>query len=80
MFVKLKSVISDCITEKDGVTACPARIGWCVGSLAYLVATLYQIKTHGVFDYVQFATGFGIIQACGGAAVKIKETTEQTTP
>lgn len=78
MFKHITQIIVDCTTERDGVTACPARIFWCVSSIAYLILTGYQIRTHGVFDYVQFATGLGLIQAGGAAAVKIKETTEQT--
>ena len=77
MFETIKQWIVDCTTEKDGKTACPARIFWVIGSLGYLGMTAYQIKVHGTFDYVQFATGLGLIQAAGAGAVKIKESTEQ---
>jgi len=77
MFVYITQWIIDCCTEKDGKTACPARIMWMLGNVVYLILCIHSVWQTKTFDMQAFAIGFGAIQASGAAAVKIKETTEQ---
>jgi hypothetical protein len=77
MFVRFTQIVIDCATEKDGVTACPARIMWILGNVLFFSAVVFDVVHNKKFDYIGFATAFAAIQASGAAAVKIKETTEQ---
>lgn len=78
MFVTVTQWVIDCTTEKDGRTACPARILWIIGTLVYFGLSVHNVWFNKApFDMQAFAIGFGAMQAAGAAAVKIKETTEQ---
>jgi hypothetical protein len=71
------TVIKNITTEKDGVTWCPARILWILGTFAYFVLAGYHVWNTKQFDYLSFGSGFAAIQASGAAAVRIKIQTEQ---
>jgi hypothetical protein len=77
MFQRITQIIVDCTTEKDGVTACPARIIWILGTFVFFVNVAIDVIHNKKFDYQGYAMAFAAIQAAGAAAVKIKETTEQ---
>ena len=82
MFERITQIVVDITTEKDGKTACPARIMWLIGNIVFFVNVGIDVWHSKKFDYNGYAMAFAAIQAAGAAAVKIKETTEQvvTTP
>lgn len=80
MFQRITQIIVDITTEKDGKTACPARIMWFIGNIVFFVNVGLDVWHNKKFDYQGYAMAFAAIQAAGSAAVKIKETTEQTIP
>jgi len=76
MITTISEIVKNITTEKDGITWCPARILWILGSMAYFILAGYQVWHTKQFDYVAFGTGFAAIQAAGAAAVRIKIQTE----
>ena len=74
-----KTFIKDIMTEKDGVTFDPSRFWMSLGTLVYLGLSIFQVWKTGNFDFIAWASGFGIIQGAGAASIKMKETTEQKT-
>lgn len=80
MFTRVIKIVIDITTEKDGITADPARIMWLIGNIVFFVNVAIDVWHNKKFDYQGYAVAFAAIQAAGSAAVKIKETTEQHVP
>lgn len=66
------------ITAKDNQTIDLGRVLWLQGMLLYFVLTLWDLHKNGDFDATNWATGFGIALAAGGAALGLKAMTEPT--
>jgi hypothetical protein len=66
------------ITAKDNQTIDLGRVLWLQGMLLYFGITLYDLYKGGDFDATNWATGFGIALAAGGAALGLKAMTEPT--
>lgn len=77
MFNTIQQWVVDITTERDGKTACPARIMWVIGNFVFFVNVAIDVIHNKKFDYQGYAMAFAAIQASGAAAVKIKESTEQ---
>lgn len=70
--------IKDLVTERDGESFDIARALWALGTLIFLGLVIYTtILIPASFNMMNFGIAFGGILAGGGAAIKIKETTEQ---
>lgn len=81
MFRLISSVIKDVTTEKDGQSYDIAKVLWVLGTLIFFGLVIYTtIKIPAAFNMMNFGIAFGGILAGGGAAIKIKETTEQPLP
>jgi hypothetical protein len=81
MMALFSRVLKDVVTEKDGESFDTARILWVVGTLIFFGLTIFvTIKNPASFSMMNFGIAFGGILTGGGAAVKIKETTEQPLP
>lgn len=70
--------IKDIVTERDGESFDIARFLWVLGTLIFLGLVIYTtIMVPASFSMMNFGIAFGGILTGGGAAIKIKETTEQ---
>lgn len=81
MLEEIKKILRDCLTENDGKSYCLFRVvggSMCFSGIpTFIGATIYSVIHRGVFDAVQFATGFGAMMTglailCGGVALKAK--------
>lgn len=72
----------DLITEKDGISFCPVRVGFIVGLLAFFVFTLHDVAFSPNFQFMDKASdwmkGLADYLGFGGAAVAGKNMTEKT--
>lgn len=81
MFRLASTVLKHITTEKDGESYDVAKILWVLGTLIFFGLVIYTtIKLPASFNMMNFGLAFGGILTGGGAAVKIKETTEQPLP
>lgn len=84
MLALLKKLCKDCLTENDGATYDPFRLGGAFLTLpsvpTFIWATVYSTMHEGHIDYIGFAAGFGgIITGMGvlAAGVSVKARTDQ---
>lgn len=71
-----RKIIKDWFTGPDGETHDPARLLWIVGMVVFLFFVGHDVYKNNRFDMVNFGLAYGGLLAAGGAAVKIKESTE----
>lgn len=80
----IKKLIHDCLTENDGVSYCPFRLGGAALSVTgiptFIGCAIYSTVTSGRFDYVGFGTSFGMIMTgmaglAAGVAIKARTDT-----
>lgn len=69
----MKNFIKQCFTGKDNQTGDIHRVLIFIGCIVFFYCTIYNVHT---FNYVEFATAFGLILAGGAGALKLKESTE----
>lgn len=81
MFATLKKLIHDCLTENDGQSFCPFRVGGFALSATsiptFIICSIMSVHKTGTFDAVAFGTGFaammgGLAVLAGGVALKAK--------
>lgn len=86
MWSILKKLINDCLTETDGKTYCPFRVGGfslsAAGIPTFLGLAVYAVVKSAAhqFDMIGFGTAFGAMMTglallAGGVAVKAKGET-----
>jgi len=69
-------LIKDILTGIDGRTYDAARVYLVPGVLLFLGLTGYAVFKGQPWNPVEFGTGFGVLLAGAGAAIKLKEKTE----
>lgn len=72
----MMKLLKDITTGIDGKTYDNVRCYMLVGVLAYLALTGYHLWDDNAFDWIGFASGFGIILAGGSAGIGLKAQTE----
>lgn len=84
MWTTLKKVCKDCLTENDGTTYDPIRVGGALLSgtsiPTFIFSTIFSVIHEHRFDYVGFAAAFGGIAAgmtALAAGVSVKARTDQ---
>lgn len=76
MFDKIKTAISNMLTEPDNKTHCPVRIIAIIGSLQGLGMQAYDVFVqHAHIDLQAFGVGLGATLAAVGAALGFKKDT-----
>lgn len=92
--ITLGKVISDCITEGDGISVCPMRISFWIAFFAYIAGVnivlgidIWNTYHPSVpplpmkFDLMSAAGGISAILGAGGAAIMLKGVNgNATTP
>lgn len=76
----VSQVLKHISTGKDGESYDIGRIMWIVGVIAYIGLSGFQVFKTGTFNYVEWGTGFGILNTGSGAAIMLKRTTEPSAP
>lgn len=80
MFETIKKLIHDCLTENDGQSFCPFRVGGAglsaTGIPTFIGASLWSV-IHGHWDPVAYGTAFaammsGMALLAGGVAFKAR--------
>lgn len=80
----LVKLVKDCLTENDGQSYDPFRVGGAalstLGIPTFAAGGIMSIVKSGTLDYVAFGTGFGAMMAglavlAGGVAFKAKTDT-----
>lgn len=87
MFSILKKLISDCLTENDGMSYCPVRVAGfslAMTSIPTFIFCAVMAGLHGHFDFMGFGTAFaammgGLGVLAGGVALKAKTDTNQAS-
>jgi hypothetical protein len=83
MFGALKKMLKDCLTENDGASYCPFRLGGFAlsgtGIPTFIGCSVWQ-TFNGHFDSLAFGTAFaammgGMAMLAGGVAMKAKTDT-----
>lgn len=78
-FATIKKIVKDCLTENDGVSYCPFRVGGAVlsasGIPTFIGCTIFTVYQTHHFDMMAFGTGFatifgGMAALAGGVAYK----------
>lgn len=82
MLAELKKLLKDCMTEVDGKSYCPFRVGgFALTSTSlptFLALTVFDVVRHGQhFDMVSFGSAFGLMMSgiaalAGGVAFKAR--------
>lgn len=81
MFAALKKLIHDCLTENNGITYCPFRVGGFAlsasGIPTFIALSVWSSLKVGHFDVMTFAGGFttmmgGLTILATGVALKAR--------
>lgn len=71
MIATLKKLIKDCLTENDGASYCPFRVGGAVlsatGIPTFIGCTIYTVLQTHHFDMMSFGAAFAAIFGGMGA-------------
>jgi len=70
------SILKDLVTEKDGESYCPARIGMLVGLMVFIALSIYAVLHGKDFDPMQWGGGYGSLLGGGGAGIWAKGKAE----
>jgi len=79
--VELRKLVKDCLTQNDGTSYCPFRVGGAIYSglsfPAFIFGAIYSTIREHHFDYIGFGTSFGMMMGgiallAGGVALKAK--------
>lgn len=76
MVEQVKSVFRTAFSGTDNFSMDIGRILWAVSVLAGVLFAGFVCWHTKQFDIIAFGTGMGALLAGGGAALKLKETTE----
>jgi hypothetical protein len=71
-----QTLVSDCLTGKDGESYDVGRVLWIIGVLAFIGLSIYGLYRGGAFDPLNWGTGYGAILGGGGAGIGMKSKTE----
>lgn len=73
--------LKDIVTEKDGISLCPVRIGFIIGLVGYFTFTFHDLFFAKDFIFMAHAkdwlSGLAEYVGLGGAAVAGKNATEK---
>jgi hypothetical protein len=73
----MPGILRSAFSGADNVSIDIGRVNWTLLVIALIAYTGYEvIGLHHAFDCVNFATGAGALLAAGGAALKLKSSTE----
>ncbi len=72
----LRKFFKDILTGKDNQTYDMGRLLWVQGAISYCIIAFFAVYKGQHWDPIAFGSGFAAILAAGGAALKIKESTE----
>lgn len=72
----IKDAFISTLTGKDNKTYDIARIGMALGALTTIGLQTYVTLTTGVFNPLEFASGYSAVLFGGGAAIAFKANTE----
>ncbi|SAK98559.1 hypothetical protein AWB80_07551 [Caballeronia pedi] len=84
MFDSIKKLVHDCLTENNGTSYCPFRVGGCALTLGgiptFLGCAIYTTVVNGHFQFTEFGVGFGAMMTgmgvlAGGVALKARTDT-----
>lgn len=70
------SVLKALLTESDGVSWCPARLGLLAGLTIFIIFSAISLFKGGAFDPLSWGSGFSTIIGSGGAAIWAKGKVE----
>lgn len=69
----LFKVINDCLTERDGQSYDPVRIGGIIAFIVYNVVTVvHSFDHHHAFDPIAYSTGISILLGVISAGITYK--------
>ena len=68
--------LKHCFTGADNTTYDIGRVLWALAFLIGMGLNVYSIVAGKSFDLQNFGVGVGALLLAGGAAIKIKESTE----
>lgn len=69
-------IMRDLFSGKDNYALDIGRILWALGVLVFLCISIISVIFELSFDFIAWGAGFGTVLAAGGAALRLKETTE----
>ena len=73
---KKSNWVKNMITESNNETHCIVRTSGLAGVFVYLCCQIWIVIHTGLFDSVNFSTGFGLLLGAISGGVKLKESTE----
>lgn len=69
-------IMRDLFSGRDNYALDIGRILWALGVIVFLGMSVLSVILKLDFDYITWGAGFGTVLAAGGAALKLKESTE----
>ena len=76
MMRHIKKFLRDLFTGRDNKTWDLGRIMWAQGFVVYCAISVYSLYQGLAIDPMNWASGLGLILAGGGAALKLKQSSE----
>lgn len=76
MMRHIKKFYKDLFTGRDNKTWDLGRIMWAQGFAVYCAISIYSLYQGLAIDPMNWASGLGLILAGGGAALKLKQSSE----
>jgi hypothetical protein len=74
----IKDLFKSMFTGKDNITYDLGRVLWAVAFVVGIVLSIFGFVYSRQFDLVNYGLGVSGLLVAGGAALKLKETTEPT--
>jgi hypothetical protein len=73
---KLEKIVKQLLTGRDNLTYDLGRVLWAVSFLVGLGVVVYSVAAQKPFDLTNYGLGVSALLVAGGAALKLKESTE----
>lgn len=73
---KLEKIVKQLLTGRDNLTYDLGRVLWAISFLVGLCVVIYSVAAEKPFDLTNYGLGVSALLVAGGAALKLKESTE----
>jgi len=72
----MMTMLRNIFTGVDNTTFDMGRVLWFLTHIGYLALSVWHVAQGGAIDFVQWASGAGLVLGAGGASLMVKSKTE----